>query len=540
VTDRLIAVVVVLTCGASFAFAGESAFPYGVASGDVVADRAICWTRTTSAGDVRVDVARDDVFGQIIAGAVVMESEASGLTVKYEATALEPATRYYYRFTRIDSKEASATGTFVTAPAAVEERAFRFVYSGDATALRLPYRVLDFAADEQPDLWFFAGDTIYADQSAGGLGVAVDLGGYRAKYAQARSDAALRRLSAAAAVWVQWDDHEVANDYDGGDPEPDITPQQIADAYQAFFENQPIRDQAAPGDARRTYRSFRYGALAEFFLLDCRQYRSRDAGRDGGGVDPFAYFLGPHDPDTLARLRDPSRTMLGVDQLAWLKQGLAASTARWKFLLSSVTFTSLLARPYDRWDGYDAERYELLRFIDDNAIEGIAILSADIHADAHNPDVTYYLRHSLGESFSPGFRVPEFVAGPIAQATLRQELGEFLPSFEGIPEIVRTNPILRDLLVEWGNSQVQSRNNLAFVDADRYGYLVVDVAPSGLTLTHRGIPADSADGTTPIETLHTAKLPEPALCGLLPASMLIATHLLLLFAALNRSKAIRR
>ena len=49
------------------------------------------------------------------------------------------------------------------------------------------------------------------------------------------------------------------------------------------------------GDERRVFRSFRYGALAEFFILDGRQYRSADAARVAGGglatLDPFGYFI---------------------------------------------------------------------------------------------------------------------------------------------------------------------------------------------------------------------------------------------------------
>jgi len=499
----------------------DPAFPLGVASGDVLADRAICWTRTIGPGDVRVEIARDDAFTDTITTAVLSASADAGFALKFEATSLAPATHYFFRFTRLDSSEISPTGAFLTAPPPDAQQSFRFVYSGDAAAGRLPFRLLDFAADENPDLWFFAGDTIYGDQTAGGLGPATDLEGYRAKYAQNRADPSLQRLSSAAAVWTQWDDHEVTNDYDGGDAEPGITPQQIADAYQAFFENQPIRDQAVPGDARRIYRSFPYGTLAEFFILDCRQYRSRDAGRDGGGADPYGILTNQPEPDTIARLQDPSRTMLGAAQLAWLKAGLSASAARWKFVLSSVTFTSLLAEPYDRWDGYDAERLDLLRFIDGSGIDGVVILSADIHGNLFNPDVTYFLRNSLRESFSPGFRVPELVAGPIAQSSLRQELSNVAPSINDIPSVVRDNPTLRELLIDWAETQVQSRNRLAFVEPNRYAYLVVDVAPSGLTLTHKGIPADSADTTTPLATLHTARLPEPAMCGIMPANALM-------------------
>jgi phosphodiesterase/alkaline phosphatase D-like protein len=39
----------------------------------------------------------------------------------------------------------------------------------------------------------------------------------------------------------------------------------------------PIRPAADPNEPLRTHRRFRYGSLAEFFLLDVRQYRERNA-----------------------------------------------------------------------------------------------------------------------------------------------------------------------------------------------------------------------------------------------------------------------
>lgn len=535
---RIFIALLALSVTSPFALAG-AAFPQGVASGDALPDRAICWTRTSSPGDVRIDVARDEGFSQIVASAVATATDDTGLTIKYEATALAPSTLHWFRFTRMDTAENSPTGMFVTAPDPAAEMSLRFVYSGDADSVRQPFSLLGFAADEHPNLWFFAGDTIYSDEATGDLGIVTDLPGYRAKYAQSKSDSALQRLSATASVWVQWDDHEVANDYDGAEPEPGITAQQIADAYQAFFENQPIRDQGAPDDPRRAYRSFRYGTLAEFFVLDCRQYRTRDAGRDGGGLDPFGYLVGAPEPDTIARINDASRSMLGATQLSWLKQGLAASAARWKFILSSVTFTSLLVQPYDRWDGYAAERYSLLRFIDDNRIDGVVILSADIHGNTYNPDVTHYLRNSLGQSFSPGFFVPEFVVGPIGRATIRQEIADLAGGSFDLPTFFRDCPPLLNLLVDYAQYQVHDRNRLAFLEPNRYAYLLVDVTPQRLTLTHKGIPPNTGNSTTPIATLNTVQLPTQPLCGVLPANLLITMLLTCGFGRRKRGRTKR-
>ncbi|RIK66891.1 MAG: hypothetical protein DCC65_08045 [Planctomycetota bacterium] len=493
----------------------QDAFPQGVASGDVTADAVILWTRT-AAGPVRVEVARDAAFADIVAQLDMSAGDDSDGTLKFDITGLTPSTVYQYRFVRLDTNETSPVGRFRTAPAAADRAPFRFVYTGDSNAEFQPFTILRHAAAETPDLWFWAGDTAYADAILQGLPPAVDLPGYRGKHRQNREDAPLRELLAGSPVWVQWDDHEVSNDYDGGDLEPNITRGQQLAGYQAFFEYQPIRPQNVAGDAYRTYRSIRYGALAEFFILDCRQYRSRDAGRDGGGPDPRAFLFPTLEFDTLSRLSDPGRTMLGAEQVAWLKAGLRNSNARWKFILSSLPFTSLLFLPYDRWDGYAAEKYDLLRYIDVEGITGCVLLSADIHGNVYNPDVTRFLRDTNWEHFSPCFRISEFIAGPIATDTIEQEIGILgARVLEQSPAEFQQSALFQ-LGFDFLRDKIVAANQISFIESNRFAYLVVEVTEESLTLTHRGIPADPAITDAPLETLSTVMLPEPPPQGCAP------------------------
>jgi len=496
--------------------AGQETFPCGVASGDVTDTAAICWTKTSTAGALRLDMATDSGFQSLVLSTTQAATTDGGLAVKLEVIGLAPATRYYYRFTRTDTSETSPTGTFITAPSPADARSFRFAYSGDSSAAAQPFHLLQHAVEDQPDFWFWAGDIMYADIPAGDLTISNDLAGYRARYAQNTADSYLQSLLASSPVWVQWDDHEVANDYDGGDLEPGITSQRQAEAYQAFFECLPIRSQNLAADPWRIYRSFRYGSLAEFFILDCRQYRSADVAREGGGLDPWGFFLPTIEAQTIRRIQDPSRTMLGAEQLAWLKQALHQSTATWKFILSSVTFTSLLIYPQDRWDGYDAERYDLLRFIDDHGITGVVILAADIHGNVYNPDVTHILRCAYRRSFSPGFAVPEFISCPIATDTLRQELGEIAAAAVDQPADQVDDSALFGLAYDAVALRVRVENALPFIEGNKYSYLVADVRPDGLTVTFRGVPPDPSATAAPAETLYTASLPPPGTSQALP------------------------
>ena len=119
---------------------------------------------------------------------------------------------------------------------------------------------------------------------------------------------------------MQWDDHEVVNDF-GANWSYWNTPNKQRQGYQnlvhigreAMFLYAPI--DRHPDEPDRIYRSFRWGKDLELFLLDARSYRSRN-----------------DLPDT----PDNHKTLLGAAQLAWLKQGLAESTASWKVVSSDV------------------------------------------------------------------------------------------------------------------------------------------------------------------------------------------------------------
>lgn len=491
---------------------GLAHFPQGVASGDVTAESAIVWTRADAIGDYRLELSRDSGFGTLDQSVMLTATDDSDRTLQHDLTGLDSATRYFFRFIDLGDMQSSPIGTFQTAPTPDDLRAFRFVYSGDSNAAHRPFRLLDFAREEAPDFWVWAGDTIYSDGVADGLPVATDLAGYRAKHRQNRDDPFLQDLLAAAPVIAQWDDHEVANDYDGGELEPTITESRREAAYRAFFEYMPVRAQGIPADPHRLYRSFRHGALAEFFVLDCRQYRSADLGRSGGGLDPYGYFLPTLDLASICRMRDPGRTMLGREQLEWLRDGLRKSEATWKFVLSSVPFTSLLVYPFDRWDGYDAERYELFRFIAEQRVTGVVLLSADIHGNAHNPDVTHYLRTSLLEPLPPCPPIREFVAGPIATETTVQEITAVAGMLLGLSPDEAAGALPIALGLNLLTSQVALRNGLRFLDANHYAYLVVDVSPNALELSYRGIEPDPTIAAPTLRTLYSTRI-DSHLCG---------------------------
>lgn len=154
----------------------------------------------------------------------------------------------------------------------------------------------------------------------------------------------------------------------------------------AFRNYTPVTYSAKDG----SYRSFRYGKHLELFILDERSFRSAKAGDKGacdnppksGSVDLaptgpqkirsfFAAFASslkkPAPSACLKKINDPTRTMLGKHQYEKFTQALAASNATWKVIINSVAIQQYYAYPYDRWEGFAAEREKLIKFIQANA-----------------------------------------------------------------------------------------------------------------------------------------------------------------------------
>ena len=152
-------------------------------------------------------------------------------------------------------------------------------------------------------------------------------------------------------VFHVWDDHDYGmNNGDKNFPGR-------AAALEAFKEYFPTPN--LPNPSQGIWHSFGY-AQADFFMLDLRSQR-----------DPFT------DPEGPAKsILDGNNIANG--QKAWLKAGLLNSTANWKFVATPVPFNPTTQKK-EGWAEYDTERQEILDFINANHIEGVILISGDIH-----------------------------------------------------------------------------------------------------------------------------------------------------------------
>jgi len=455
-------------------------FNQGVASGEVTDESAVLWTRASRATAIKVEVFDNPalqppkVFQQ-----TVHTTAAGDFTAKAIADDLEPATQYWYRWRR--GNQASAVGTFRTAPEEEQAVNVRFTFSGDTDGSQLNgapffnhFEVLDAARAENSDFFIYLGDLIYSDSFVRGLagtGPAQTLDEYRKTWKVNRGFAALRSLLAALPIFSIWDDHEVLNDYDG----QTVDPVRYANGRQAYFEYLPtaeenlLEDPVCAGDP--LFKVFHYGAALDLIIPDERSCRSADVadicqGDVGPTLPPSIRGLAglPATPPAgcLTALFDPSRTFLGPVQKQALKDALASSTAKFKVIVNELPIQQFWVLPYDRWEGYAAERNELLNFIGASGIQNVVFLSTDIHANLTNQVVV--------DTFTaPQPVATEFVTGPVARNTFAQNV----VSVAGPQGLA----LLQLILANVAKVECQA------LDAFSYGLAELDAGAGTLTVT---------------------------------------------------------
>ncbi|WP_282699479.1 alkaline phosphatase D family protein [Streptomyces sp. CC219B] len=367
----------------------EGVFSLGVASGDPLPDGIVLWTRLApdplsgggmpdSTVPVHWELAQDERFRKVVRRGTAQARPEYGHSVHVDVRGLRPGRTYWYRFRA--GGRISPVGRTRTAPHPLSTRGNLRIALASCQNWQHGYFTpyADMLAQD-PDVVLFVGDYIYESVPSAtalrrheGTGEPYTLEQYRNRYAQYRSDPDLAAMHAGAPFVVTFDDHEVDNDFAGQIPQdPDKQPHdafvaRLTAAYQAYYEHMPVRASAVPnGPHIRMHRRLEFGRLARLNVLDTRQYRSDQATSQAGA-------------------QDPSLTMLGAGQKRWLLDGLRGSPARWNLIASQVMMaeTDLLVGEgkqwfYDAWDGYQAERNELLREF--KGVRNPVVLTGDRH-----------------------------------------------------------------------------------------------------------------------------------------------------------------
>jgi alkaline phosphatase D len=359
-------------------------FLLGVTSGDPDATSVVLWTRLVgelpnSDVDVAWDLLDDD--DTVVASGLTRAVADHGHSV-HVIVELDGPRRFRFRA----GGWTSTAGLTQPATPRAELRLASASCQHFETGFYAAHR--DLAA-WAPDLVLFLGDFIYegASQPAGLDGrvrshdgeEAATLAAYRARYVQYLGDPDLRASRAACPWLVIWDDHEVDNNYAGLSPEDAGAASGFAErrqqGYRAWWEHMPTRlaPPAVDGPGLGIHRSVDYGDLAAISALDGRQYRTVQA------CGAPALDTSPPCPDAA----DPTRTMLGAEQEAWLAGRFASATASWSIVVQQTAMTDIrldngAILNYDQWDGYAPARDRLLA----SAPVGLVVVTGDIHLAA--------------------------------------------------------------------------------------------------------------------------------------------------------------
>ena len=239
-----------------------------------------------------------------------------------------------------------------------------------------PQPIWDAVLDYRPELFIFAGDNVYGDLTPGAETPLTEA------YAKAAMIPGQQALRARVPVLAVWDDH----DYGGNDAGGDFPHREEAKAL--FLDYWQI----AADDRRRSREGIYFaqtfgppGMRLQVILLDTRSFRSPLIPTDQRDAPGKERYL----PDP-----DPSKTMLGAAQWAWLRDQLE-QPADVRLIVSSIQVLAE-GHGWERWGNLPRERARLLELIAETGAKGVIFLSGDRHVGAiyHRPGVAYEITSS--------------------------------------------------------------------------------------------------------------------------------------------------
>jgi alkaline phosphatase D len=312
--------------------------------GDVTATGAQVWLKASGEGLLSVAVGREADLSDREGFKAPKLDAASLFSASVRLKDLEPATKYFYAVL-MDGELVTPRPypSFTTAPTdgASGHQRFAFVscvgYNGFDSAAAWA----DLASRTNFDALLMLGDNHYGDTT--------NPAKHFEKFGVQRRLPGYAEVSSRVPQYAIWDNHDYA-------PQPtDKRAPGKADSLRAFqmlWPNPAYGEKDNPG----VYFKFTRGDV-DFFMLDGRYHRDPDNSPDDG-----------------------TKTHLGEKQLAWLKRELLASKAKIKVLAAGGEWqTHGLAAS---WTSFPRERADLFKFIEDNKISGLLLLSGDRHFSA--------------------------------------------------------------------------------------------------------------------------------------------------------------
>ncbi|RAK52670.1 alkaline phosphatase D family protein [Phenylobacterium deserti] len=336
-------------------------------------DEASIWTRSSGPFATAIEFAPDPGFSGSRRTTPRTARRGEDFVLVHRLEGLQPATTYHYRVL-VDGRpnpDDAGHEPFRLTTAPVLPSRFRLAFGSCARRARYPVQPIWRAIEAaRPDLFVWAGDAVYADTPEPEI--------LAEEYRRQRDLPEIRRFMATTPQLAIWDDHDYGlNDHDRRHPGK----VEALNTFRRYWPNPELGVQNALGAFFR----WSYGGV-DFFFLDVRFHRDPNDQPDG-----------------------PSKTMLGAVQRRWLLDGLAASRATFKVLVSGSGWNDSKPEGADSWASYTFERDLILNEITRRGVTGVLLLSGDTH---------YGELNCLPWSERGGYDLYELVSSPLAQDTV--------------------------------------------------------------------------------------------------------------------------
>ncbi|MER5500214.1 alkaline phosphatase D family protein [Streptomyces sp. NPDC002561] len=417
----------------AFALSGRPSAAWGVQVGDVTSSSALVWVRSDRPARMVVETSATESFRRARTWHGPLLGPGSDFTGTTPLYGLPPGEQVHYRVTLLDPQDPRRSGkpvhgTFRTAPARRRD-GVRFLWSGDIAGQGWGinpdiggYVVYDEMRRLDPDFFLCSGDNIYADgviepsvalpdgrvwrnvTTEEKSKVAETLAEYRGNFRYNLLDRNLREFNAQVPSIVQWDDHEVRNNWYPGqilddaryaEKDVDVLAARSVRAFREYF---PVSTPHGPSGDGRMHRVVRHGPLLDVFVLDMRSFRNANSP---------------------GRQADDTTGILGAEQLRWLKHELSRSRAVWKVIAADMPLGLVVTDGATDFEavaqgdpgaplGRELQIAELLRFVKHRRITGTVWLTADVH---YTSAQHYAPERAAFKDFAPFW---EFVSGPLA------------------------------------------------------------------------------------------------------------------------------
>ena len=279
---------------------------------------------------------------------------------QFTISALEPGRTYGYRV-KLDGKESTLPQSLIFRTQALwqwrsDAPDWKLAFGTCAYTNEVAYdrpgkpyggppeamKIYDSIANQQPDMMLWGGDYLYLREADWD-----HEGGLRYRWKHDRGIPEVQKLLRTGHHFAIWDDHEFGPN-DGNSSYP--LKGDALKLFKRYFANPSYGLPETPG----TFGNFLFND-AEIFLTDNRYYRDSD------------------------RLVAEDKSMLGAQQMRWLKNALLASVSPVKIIVIGSQVTNTANTYYEGWNNFPKERAEFLKFLVDHKIDGAMLLSGDQH-----------------------------------------------------------------------------------------------------------------------------------------------------------------